>query len=263
MMLHIRDCPGTTTSFDVCPFPWCRKVKHLLYHLVSCSEPLVCPICSNVHLNRNMRQLKGLNYYRGEKFQAALIAKNKAKAEAEAVEKQNVESSGLEGDPHQSLANSEKNVTSAESNTNGEPSKPSSDTEVDYSIVPPAKGRDAPTNSSELMSGTESMKNFVLAAIKVEDDCETEPRDGDTMKDPTDVSTVALSKEVNITAQVNLKNVDVVAAPGESSVACQSVAGQKCAETTVDSMKQSENPVVDTIAEDFALNTVSPDGTKG
>jgi TAZ zinc finger len=233
MMLHVRDCPGTTASFDVCPFPWCRKVKHLLYHLVSCSDSLVCPICSNVHLNRNMRQLKGLNYYRGEIFQASLISKNKLKAEAEAADKQNVEN-----------------------NTNGKPHRPPSVTEVDYSIVPPAEGRDTPTNSLESSSGAESMKHFVLAAIKVEDDCGTEPHEGDTIRDPTDVSTASLSHKDDITAPVNMNNAAVVPVTLDSSVA-----GAKSVETLVDSVNHSERPLVDAITEDF--NTVSPDGTKG
>lgn len=84
-MLHVRDCPGTTASFDVCPFPWCRKVKHLLYHLVSCSDPNSCAICSNVNLNRNMRRLHGLNNHRGEIYHQLLLTKARAKADAEKV----------------------------------------------------------------------------------------------------------------------------------------------------------------------------------
>ncbi|GMH83012.1 hypothetical protein TL16_g09454 [Triparma laevis f. inornata] len=39
MLLHVRDCTGTTSFEDPCPYPWCRKVKHLLFHLLSCEKP--------------------------------------------------------------------------------------------------------------------------------------------------------------------------------------------------------------------------------
>jgi TAZ zinc finger len=78
MMLHVRDCPGTTATMDVCPFPWCRKVKHLLYHLVSCREPNVCPICSHDGVPRNMKDLVGLNSYRMKKHREKMIAAAKA-----------------------------------------------------------------------------------------------------------------------------------------------------------------------------------------
>jgi TAZ zinc finger len=225
MMLHVRDCPGTTASFDVCPFPWCRKVKHLLYHLVSCAEPLVCLICSNVHLNRNMRQLKGLNYYRGEKFQAALIAKNKALAEAEAAAKQSVESQGSEGGTLESQVDCGKNARSVE---NGPPS----DTEVDYSIVPPTEG-------------TESLKHFVPATIKMEDDCGTVPPEDDT---------TSLSHGNDSTSHVIVDNAALVAATGDSTVS-------GTLDTLADCVGRSVHPLGDAIAEDF--NSVTPDGTKG
>lgn len=81
MMLHVRDCPGTTACFDVCPFPWCRKVKHLLYHLVSCTEPEQCRICSGSTLPRSMRRLHHLNAHRGGKYREALVAKSRKEAE--------------------------------------------------------------------------------------------------------------------------------------------------------------------------------------
>lgn len=74
MMLHVRDCPGTTSSFDVCPFPWCRKVKHLLYHLVSCMDPQSCPICSPKHLSDSLTGLVGLNEYRLKMYRQRLMA---------------------------------------------------------------------------------------------------------------------------------------------------------------------------------------------
>ena len=75
MMLHVRDCPGTTPNFDVCPFPWCRKVKHLLYHLVSCREPGTCDICSPSGLGRNLVQLGAINDHRMQSYRRKLLAK--------------------------------------------------------------------------------------------------------------------------------------------------------------------------------------------
>lgn len=79
MMLHVRDCHGTTSNFDVCPFPWCRKVKHLLYHLVSCNEPLTCSICSPVDLPEGMVGLVGLNTHRLKRQRDRMIATYKAR----------------------------------------------------------------------------------------------------------------------------------------------------------------------------------------
>lgn len=67
LMLHVRDCPGTTSSFDVCPFPWCRKVKHLLFHLLSCENPKECFICNQEGLSTNLAALSGLTDYRRKK----------------------------------------------------------------------------------------------------------------------------------------------------------------------------------------------------
>ncbi|VEU40384.1 unnamed protein product [Pseudo-nitzschia multistriata] len=78
MMLHVRDCPGTTSTFDVCPFPWCRKVKHLLYHLVSCKEPDQCAICSPKELPKGLKGLVGLNGHRMKKHRERMIAAAKA-----------------------------------------------------------------------------------------------------------------------------------------------------------------------------------------
>jgi len=66
MLLHVRDCPGTTHTCDVCPFPWCRKVKHLLYHLVTCTEGSSCGICYSANLNPNLMNLIELNKLRVE-----------------------------------------------------------------------------------------------------------------------------------------------------------------------------------------------------
>lgn len=74
MMLHVRDCPGTTSTFDVCPFPWCRKVKHLLYHLVSCTQPKQCAICSPSNLTKEMQGLVGLNKHRLKRQRERMIA---------------------------------------------------------------------------------------------------------------------------------------------------------------------------------------------
>lgn len=75
MMLHVRDCPGTTSTYDICPFPWCRKVKHLLYHLLSCPDPDECQVCSTAALGPNLSRLDGLNQYRLQAFQKKICHK--------------------------------------------------------------------------------------------------------------------------------------------------------------------------------------------
>ncbi|GKY99033.1 hypothetical protein MPSEU_000859000 [Mayamaea pseudoterrestris] len=84
MMLHVRDCPGTTFSFDVCPFPWCRKVKHLLHHLVTCQEQEYCSICSPTDLSPNFAALRGLNEHRFCKLREKLTSKAQISADARA-----------------------------------------------------------------------------------------------------------------------------------------------------------------------------------
>ena len=166
MMLHVRDCPGTTASFDVCPFPWCRKVKHLLYHLVSCAEPAMCSICSNVHLNRNMRQLKGLNNHRGEKFQVLLQAKNQAKAEVLKTQ------AAAKGNTEENLESKEGMAMKLDEPSSSFESAPFTDTAlnaaVDYSIVPPLEHRSEPLNAFELSSSAVPQQS--TRAIKVEED---------------------------------------------------------------------------------------------
>lgn len=73
MMLHVRDCPGTTITDDICPFPWCRKVKHLIYHLVSCTMPQECSICSGSELDYNWSRLRHLNTFRMKLAREKLI----------------------------------------------------------------------------------------------------------------------------------------------------------------------------------------------
>jgi TAZ zinc finger len=86
MMLHTRDCPGTTSTGDVCPFPWCRKVKHLLYHLVSCEHPEKCLICSPIGLSSNIKRLKAISDYR--------FRRRKIRHAQDPVDSVNVNSSG-------------------------------------------------------------------------------------------------------------------------------------------------------------------------
>ncbi|KAL3822038.1 hypothetical protein ACHAXA_007831, partial [Cyclostephanos tholiformis] len=70
LMLHVRDCSGLLSNGDICPFPWCRKVKHLLYHLVSCEGVGQCTICCPPEdkLSPNLNALVGLNSHRRDKF---------------------------------------------------------------------------------------------------------------------------------------------------------------------------------------------------
>lgn len=83
-MLHVRDCTGLLSNGDVCPFPWCRKVKHLLYHLVSCEKGKQCSICCPEKLPSNLLALTGLNRHRREKFRE----RTKALAAAAAAKRQ-------------------------------------------------------------------------------------------------------------------------------------------------------------------------------
>ena len=85
LMLHARDCPGTTATFDICPFPWCRKVKHLMYHLVACPRPQECAVCSPVALSHNLEGLIGLNDYRRKKHRERMKAAMAAAAAAAKV----------------------------------------------------------------------------------------------------------------------------------------------------------------------------------
>jgi TAZ zinc finger len=163
-MLHVRDCPGTTASYDVCPFPWCRKVKHLLYHLISCSDHNSCAVCSNVNLNRNMRRLQGLNNHRGEIYQQVLLTKTRAKAEAEKLAAKATEQVTTELDadslelmvldeskndsdaskseipiPKHNSASETCDVATVNEEIETVPSVLVSNSDVDYSIMPPKK----------------------------------------------------------------------------------------------------------------------------
>jgi hypothetical protein len=60
-------------------------VKHLLYHLVSCTEPELCSICSPSTHNINLIRLQGLNDYRMEKHRYTMIQKAKAAEKAKAA----------------------------------------------------------------------------------------------------------------------------------------------------------------------------------
>ncbi|KAL3791065.1 hypothetical protein ACHAWO_013018 [Cyclotella atomus] len=80
MMLHVRDCSGLLSNGDVCPFPWCRKTKHLLYHLVSCKQKEnggKCSICSPEGLSSNLTELVALNAHRRKIF-VERVTKTKA-----------------------------------------------------------------------------------------------------------------------------------------------------------------------------------------
>lgn len=103
LMLHVRDCSGLLPNGDICPFPWCRKAKHLLYHLVSCekaSDGNQCSICSPMEskLSTNLVALVGLNTHRRIKFRErvkAVLAKRQQLAAAAAIAR--ASSSGKDG----------------------------------------------------------------------------------------------------------------------------------------------------------------------
>ena len=90
LMLHVRDCSGLLSNGDVCPFPWCRKVKHLLYHLVCCAEVGQCTICCprEEKLSPNLNAMVGLNSHRRDKFRErvkTVLAKRQQLAAAAAA----------------------------------------------------------------------------------------------------------------------------------------------------------------------------------
>ena len=81
--------------FDVCPFPWCRKVKHLLHHLVTCQEQEYCSICSPSDLTPSFSALRGLNEHRFKNLRNRLSAKAQMTADARATaDKRPTEPSG-------------------------------------------------------------------------------------------------------------------------------------------------------------------------
>ena len=89
LMLHVRDCSGLLANGDLCPYPWCRKVKHLLYHLVSCEDNKTCTICCppEEKLPSNLQTLTGLNTHRRNKFKErvnkAVLAKKQQMSAAQ------------------------------------------------------------------------------------------------------------------------------------------------------------------------------------
>eukprot|EP00529_Nitzschia_sp_RCC80_P008005 CAMPEP_0113463324 /NCGR_PEP_ID=MMETSP0014_2-20120614/12582_1 /TAXON_ID=2857 /ORGANISM="Nitzschia sp." /LENGTH=1288 /DNA_ID=CAMNT_0000355281 /DNA_START=311 /DNA_END=4177 /DNA_ORIENTATION=+ /assembly_acc=CAM_ASM_000159 len=126
MMLHVRDCPGTTANNDVCPFPWCRKTKHLLYHLISCRNPEKCPICSPNDLPKNLKSLVGISRIRAVKHREDLIeAQNVAMvckpvdAPAGPTPAANAAESSKAGLDTQQLASSSKTAVESASTPNG------------------------------------------------------------------------------------------------------------------------------------------------
>ena len=62
--LPVNSTKSTTMK---CPFSWCRPVKHLLYHLVSCTAGQSCLICHPRDISDNMATLTSLNAFRRSK----------------------------------------------------------------------------------------------------------------------------------------------------------------------------------------------------
>ena len=58
--------PAVRTTIP-CPFAWCRPVKHLLYHLISCTAGRSCRICHPRAISDNMATLTSLNAHRRNK----------------------------------------------------------------------------------------------------------------------------------------------------------------------------------------------------
>lgn len=118
-MLHVRDCTGLSSNGDVCPFPWCRKVKHLLYHLVSCEKGNECSICCPEKLSSNLAALTGLNQHRREKFRErkkALAAAAAAKRQQMAASTTNSSHIAMQpSNPHNSITSSAITSTATQS----------------------------------------------------------------------------------------------------------------------------------------------------
>lgn len=106
--MHVRDCPGTTVTNDVCPFPWCRKTKHLLYHLVSCESQETCPICAPVDISYNLRALKGLNDFRKDRIKERFCTPIASEASG-AIDAGQSKCTGLMSEPG-SLVSGKKNI---------------------------------------------------------------------------------------------------------------------------------------------------------
>ena len=210
MMLHVRDCPGTTASFDVCPFPWCRKVKHLLYHLVSCTEQEQCRICNGSALPRSMRRLHYLSAHRGREYRKALV--EKSRKEAEKTEAADRISSN--GGPSKSRIGGHANGST--------PPSPVAGAAEDPDLV--AAGGEEPTpigtghshRDLNAMAGSSNSLAALAAAADVlaaEDfDADRDPPADETlvtaavMNDPGDVSTPASGADLMATENSTLTN---------------------------------------------------------
>jgi TAZ zinc finger len=153
MMLHVRDCPGTTAAFDVCPFPWCRKVKHLLYHLVSCSEPTLCAICSPANLSPEMRNLARLNKHRLKRQRERLLASNKPGATACPQQTEDPDPDPSEAKPS-TVTSSNKPTTAQRGAAHSKPKAAASRSKARGAVLPaerPKSGKPA-ANASQMQA---------------------------------------------------------------------------------------------------------------
>lgn len=145
-MLHVRDCTGLSSNGDICPFPWCRKVKHLLYHLVSCDKGKECSICCPEKLSPNLVALTGLNNHRREKFKERKKALAAA-AEAKRQQMSAVAPPQVARQPASAVASSASDSSAAPQVVRPQP-HPDSD-QVKSSVISPIPKVSDPSNQGE------------------------------------------------------------------------------------------------------------------
>ena len=147
-MLHVRDCTGLSSNGDICPFPWCRKVKHLLYHLVSCDKGKECSICCPEKLSPNLVALTGLNQHRREKFKE----RKKALAAAAAAKRQQMSAVAPQQVTRQPASAAAPNASNASAASQVVPPQPKSDPDPDQvksSVISPIPKVSGPSNQGE------------------------------------------------------------------------------------------------------------------
>ena len=174
-MLHVRDCPGTTPNGQLCPYPWCRKVKHLLNHLLSCAKPNECHICRPRLMPKNLIKLAKLNFF--QKQQAR--KRSQAKLSVNCIK---CEDNGSAKESNKS--ESEKKIETKESNAKASSTKAPSGTKEENTNMPKVKKE--LTTESKLK---QQCKNISLVLPNAKDEerkvgCATESeRDSNVGKD--------------------------------------------------------------------------------
>lgn len=214
MMLHVRDCPGTTANNDVCPFPWCRKTKHLLYHLVSCNEPEICLICSPKNLPKNLQSLVGLNRLRAVQHREAMIKAQNAALVCKTVDTSTVptavatatgssthgqtEQSGIASSSASAVQESMKETNATESSTNAEATGTLAGQEPEVLGLGATKASD------------EQLAQAALAAAATVNTAEME-------KDPSTQAALAVAESTKLTPRTSIPSATGSLGPEENA----------------------------------------------